>query len=48
MTDMRPLSALCEIQRRTGRMDELTATRMDLERRFPERMDAVRSACRTP
>jgi tetratricopeptide (TPR) repeat protein len=48
MTDMRPLSALCEIQRRTGRTDELTATRMDLERRFPERMDAVRSACRTP
>lgn len=48
MTDMRSLSALCEIQRRTGRTDELTATRMDLERRFPERMDAVRSACRTP
>lgn len=48
MTDMRPLSALCEIQRRTGRTEELTATRMDLERRFPERMDAVRSACRTP
>jgi tetratricopeptide (TPR) repeat protein len=48
MTDMRPLSALCDIQRRTGRLEELTATRMDLERRFPERMDAVRSACRTP
>jgi tetratricopeptide (TPR) repeat protein len=48
MTDMRPLSALCEIQRRTGRTEQLTATRMDLERRFPERMDAVRSACRTP
>jgi tetratricopeptide (TPR) repeat protein len=48
MSDMRPLSALCEIQRRTGQTEALTATRMDLERRFPERMDAVRSACRTP
>ncbi|HYO68499.1 MAG TPA: hypothetical protein VEU33_20700 [Archangium sp.] len=48
MSDMRPLSALCEIQRQTGRMDDMMATRMDLERRFPERMEAVRSACRTP
>ena len=48
MSDMRPLSALCEIQRQTGRLDDMRATRMDLERRFPERMDAVRSACRTP
>ena len=48
MSDMRPLSALCEIQRQTGRLDDMRATRMDLERRFPERMEAVRSACRTP
>ncbi len=48
MSDLRPLSALCEIQRQTGRLDDMRATRMDLERRFPERMDAVRSACRTP
>lgn len=48
MSDMRALSALCEIQRQTGRTDDMRATRMDLERRFPERMDAVRSACRTP
>jgi len=48
MTNMRALSALCEIQRSTGRMDAMTATRMDLERRFPERLDAVRTACRTP
>ncbi|MFY0572474.1 tetratricopeptide repeat protein [Archangium lansingense] len=48
MSDMRALAALCEIQRQTGRMDDMRATRMDLERRFPERMDAVRSACRTP
>ena len=48
MTDMRALSALCEIQRSRGRLDALTATRMDLERRFPERLDEVRAACRTP
>jgi tetratricopeptide (TPR) repeat protein len=48
MSDMKPLSALCEIQRQTGRLDDMMATRMDLERRFPERMEAVRSACRTP
>lgn len=45
MSDMRPLSALCRIQQQAGRMNEMRVTRMDLERRFPERMDAVRSAC---
>ncbi len=45
MTSMKALSALCEIQRRTGRMNDLTVTRMDLERRFPEKLDAVRDAC---
>ncbi|MGZ3459551.1 MAG: tetratricopeptide repeat protein [Archangium sp.] len=48
MSDMRPLAALCEIQRQTGRTEEMMATRMDLERRFPERMEAVRSACHPP
>jgi Flp pilus assembly protein TadD len=47
MSDMRPLSALCAIQRQTGRTDDLMVTRQDLERRFPERMAAVRSACRS-
>ncbi len=47
MSDMRPLSALCAIQRQTGRTEELMVTRQDLERRFPERMAAVRSACRS-
>ncbi|WP_395842964.1 tetratricopeptide repeat protein [Cystobacter fuscus] len=47
MTDMKALSALCAIQRSTGRTDAVTATRMDLERRFPERLDAVRTACIT-
>jgi tetratricopeptide (TPR) repeat protein len=48
MSDMRSLAALCEIQRKTGRTDDMMATRMDLERRFPERMEAVRRACSTP
>ncbi len=47
MSDMRPLSALCAIQRQTGRTEDLMVTRQDLERRFPERMAAVRSACRS-
>jgi tetratricopeptide (TPR) repeat protein len=48
MTDMKALSALCAIQRSMGRTDAVTATRMDLERRFPEQLDAVRTACLTP
>jgi tetratricopeptide (TPR) repeat protein len=48
MRSMRALSALCAIQRSTRRIDAMTATRMDLERRFPEKLDAVRSACQTP
>ncbi|PTL76806.1 hypothetical protein DAT35_48565 [Vitiosangium sp. GDMCC 1.1324] len=48
MSDMKPLATLCELQRRAGRTEQLTVTRMDLERRFPERMEAVRSACRAP
>ncbi len=48
MTDLKPMAALCEMHRRTGRLDELLAVRMDLERRFPERMEAVQAACHTP
>ncbi|WP_239470304.1 tetratricopeptide repeat protein [Archangium violaceum] len=48
MSDMRPLAALCEIQRQAGKTDAQRVTRMDLERRFPERMEAVRNACRAP
>ena len=47
MTSMKALSALCAIQRKTGRMNDLMATRMDLERRFPEKLGAVQSACGT-
>jgi tetratricopeptide (TPR) repeat protein len=46
MTDLRPLSALCAIQRHEGRSEAALATRMDLERRFPERLEEVRGACR--
>ncbi|HSP76950.1 MAG TPA: tetratricopeptide repeat protein, partial [Myxococcaceae bacterium] len=46
MSDMRPLAALCALQRRAGRTEDWRVTRMELERRFPERMDAVRSACK--
>lgn len=47
MSDMRSLAALCAIQRETGQKEAQLVTRMDLERRFPDRMDAVRRACRT-
>ena len=48
MRNMRALSALCAIQRSTRRLEAMTVTRMDLERRFPERLEAVKSACRAP
>src|SRR6218665_3520266 len=47
MTSMRALSALCAIQRQTGRVNDMMVTRMDLERRFPEKLGAVQSACGT-
>ncbi len=46
MSDMKPLAALCALQRRAGKTEDWRVTRMELERRFPERMDAVRSACK--
>ena len=46
--DPRPLTALCELYRRAGRADEVLAVRMDLERRFAGRMEAVQTACQTP
>jgi predicted Zn-dependent protease len=46
MTDLKPLSALCAIQKHEGRSEAALATRMDLERRFPERLEEVRGACR--
>lgn len=46
LADWRPLTALCSVQLRTGQREAARATRMDLERRFPERMDAIRDTCR--
>jgi Flp pilus assembly protein TadD len=45
MTDLKPLFALCAIQKHEGRSEAALATRMDLERRFPERLEEVRGAC---
>lgn len=44
--DWRALAALCSVQLRTGQREAARATRMDLERRFPERMDVIRDTCR--
>lgn len=44
--DWRALAALCTVQLRTGQREAARATRMDLERRFPERMDIIRDTCR--
>lgn len=46
VADWRPLAALCSVQRRAGQREAARATRMDLERRFPERMDVIRDTCR--
>ncbi len=45
MRDLKPLFALCAIQKHEGRSEAALATRMDLERRFPERLEEVRGAC---
>jgi predicted Zn-dependent protease len=47
MTDLKPLSALCAIQKYEGQSEAALATRMDMERRFPERLEEVRGACQT-
>jgi len=44
--DWRALAALCSVQMRTGQREAARATRMDLERRFPDRMDVIRDTCR--
>jgi Flp pilus assembly protein TadD len=44
--DWRPLTSLCSMQLRTGQREAARVTRMDLERRFPEKMDDISKACR--
>lgn len=48
MSDWRPLAALCAMQMKEGKREAALVTRMDLERRFPERTEVARSACRPP
>ncbi|ADO68276.1 tetratricopeptide repeat protein [Stigmatella aurantiaca] len=41
-----PLAALCALQVRAARLEDARITRMDLERRFQDRPELIRSACR--
>ncbi|WP_245767496.1 tetratricopeptide repeat protein [Stigmatella erecta] len=41
------LAALCALQIQAARFEAARITRMDLERRFQDRQDLIRSACRT-
>lgn len=46
VADPKPLAALCALQVRAGQLEAARITKMDLERRFQERADLIRSACR--
>ncbi|RKH03375.1 tetratricopeptide repeat protein [Corallococcus praedator] len=46
--DTRPLATLCTLQVKAGRFEGARQTRTDLERRYPQRMDAIREQCRLP
>jgi Flp pilus assembly protein TadD len=48
LSDTRPLAMLCTLQVRAGKLEGARQTRSDLERRFPQRMDAIREQCRLP
>ncbi|RKH44460.1 tetratricopeptide repeat protein [Corallococcus sicarius] len=48
VSDTRPLATLCTLQVRAGKIEGARQTRTDLERRFPQRMDAIRELCRLP
>ncbi|RYZ42593.1 MAG: tetratricopeptide repeat protein [Myxococcaceae bacterium] len=48
VADTRPLATLCTLQVKAGRFEGARQTRTDLERRFPQRMDAIREQCRLP
>ncbi|MDC0712302.1 tetratricopeptide repeat protein [Stigmatella sp. ncwal1] len=42
-----PLAALCALQVQAARLEAARITKMDLERRFQDRAELIRSACRT-
>ncbi|MBZ4335876.1 tetratricopeptide repeat protein [Corallococcus sp. AS-1-6] len=48
VSDTRALATLCTLQVKAGRLEGARLTRTDLERRFPQRMDAIREQCRLP
>ncbi|RYZ46593.1 MAG: tetratricopeptide repeat protein [Myxococcaceae bacterium] len=48
VADTRALATLCTLQVKSGRLEGARQTRSDLERRFPQRMDAIREQCRLP
>ncbi|RKH73552.1 tetratricopeptide repeat protein [Corallococcus aberystwythensis] len=48
VSDTRALGMLCTLQVKAGRFEGARQTRTDLERRFPQRMDAIREQCRLP
>ncbi|GMU02540.1 hypothetical protein KH5H1_66600 [Corallococcus caeni] len=48
ISDTRALGTLCTLQVKAGRLEGARQTRTDLERRFPQRMDAIREQCRLP
>lgn len=46
VADPRALAALCAMQIQAGQLEAARVTRMDLERRFQDRAELIRSACR--
>ncbi|RKG50217.1 tetratricopeptide repeat protein [Corallococcus sp. AB011P] len=48
VSDTRALATLCTLQVKAGKLEGARQTRTDLERRFPQRMDAIREQCRLP
>ncbi|RKH85302.1 hypothetical protein D7X99_06185 [Corallococcus sp. AB032C] len=48
VSDTRALGTLCTLQLKAGKFEGARQTRTDLERRFPQRMDAIREQCRLP
>ncbi|MBJ6764891.1 tetratricopeptide repeat protein [Myxococcaceae bacterium JPH2] len=48
ISNQEPLATLCAIQLKTGQIEAARTSRMDLERRFPQRMDTIRASCTLP
>jgi Tfp pilus assembly protein PilF len=46
VSDPRALAALCAMQLQTGQLEAARVTKMDLERRFHDRAEFIRSTCR--